>query len=89
MNQPVDAFALAIKAPRFVEIENDAVEQEGYMFNASSFGGKIEQALKDNPTRIRVYYDPLRTENLITRRLTATTSPIYVRKGLDLNPETP
>ncbi|TAW65442.1 hypothetical protein ELI15_14200 [Rhizobium ruizarguesonis] len=89
VNQPVDAFALAIKAPRIVEIENEAVEQEGHMFNASSFAGKIEQALLDNPTRIRVYYDPLRSENLITRRLTATTSPIYVRKGLDLTPETP
>lgn len=89
VNEPVDAFALAIKAPRFVEIETEAEQQEGFMFNASSFGEDVVKALENNPTRIRVYYDPLRTENLITRRLTATTSPIYVRKGLDLNPETP
>lgn len=59
------------------------------MFEAGSSGESPEQALKDKPSRIRVYFDPHRTENLITRRLTRTTSPINARKGLELNPETP
>lgn len=50
------------------------------------------KAIEDNPTRIRVYYDPQRQEDLITRRMSATTLPtlpVHIAKGLDLNPELP
>ncbi|MEY9198456.1 hypothetical protein ABIA16_003572 [Sinorhizobium fredii] len=89
INEPVDAFGLAIKAPRFLEIENEAPVQDGYAFNAASFGENPVKAVEANPTKIRVYYDPLRQEDLITRRMTATTLPIHVNKGLDLHPELP
>ncbi|MBY3363744.1 hypothetical protein [Rhizobium laguerreae] len=88
-NEPVDAFGLAIKAPRFIAIENDANVQNGYAFTAASFGEDPVKAIQENPTKIRVYYDPLRQEDLITRRMSATTMPIHVTKGLDLHPELP
>ncbi|MBB4236378.1 hypothetical protein [Rhizobium esperanzae] len=63
--------------------------QTGFAFTASSFGGDPVAAIASNPTILRIYFEPLRQEDLIVRRLSAHTQPIIVRKGIDLSPEMP
>lgn len=89
VDEPVNCYALPGKAPIIVKIENDAYDQDNIASNAVLTGQDPVEAISNAPTTIRVYYDPLRKEDLITRRLSISTLPIYIKKGIDLTPIIP
>lgn len=89
VNEPVNAYALDSQSPRFLVIENEADLQEGVGHEASFLGNNPVAAIQNVPTAIRVYYEPLRVEDTIVRRMSAHTLPIYIPKGIDLTPEIP
>lgn len=89
VNEPVDAYQLSGLAPRVLVIENDAAEQESAGLAAVLADADPVEAIQNLPTAIRVYFQPLRTEDIIIRRMTATTMPITIPKGIDLTPEIP
>ncbi|CDN46826.1 hypothetical protein [Neorhizobium galegae] len=87
VNAPVDTYSLDNQGPRILVVENEADTQDGFGRNASESGGDPVAAIAANPTILRIYFEPLRQEDLITRRISAHTQPVYVRKGIDLSPE--
>ncbi|WP_027489225.1 hypothetical protein [Allorhizobium undicola] len=89
LNEPVKAWALAGATPRFVVVENEEPQQQFAGFAAAAAGDDPVAAISAMPTAIRVYFDPLRQEDLISRRLSVHTLPIFVPKGVDLQPEIP
>jgi hypothetical protein len=89
VNEPVKAWALAGATPRFVVVENEEPAQRFAGFSAAAVGEDPVAAISAMPTAIRVFFDPLRQEDLISRRLSAHTLPIFVPKGVDLQPEIP
>ncbi|RVL87680.1 hypothetical protein CN140_01745 [Sinorhizobium meliloti] len=89
INEPVEAWALAGATPRFVVVENEEPEQRFAGFAAAAIGESPVEAISAMPTAIRVFFDPLRQEDLISRRLSVHTLPIFVPKGVDLQPEIP
>ncbi len=89
VNEPVDVYALPGKPPRVLRIDNPVDIQNGYGNAASLAGTDPVKAIADNPTILRVYFEPLRQEDLLSRRITVQTQPIYVRKGINLSPEAP
>ncbi|MBY5684821.1 hypothetical protein HFO32_22115 [Rhizobium leguminosarum] len=89
VNEPVKAWALAGSSPRFVIVENEEPEQRFAGFAAAAIGESPVEAISAMPTAIRVFFDPLRQEDLISRRLSVHTLPIFVPKGVDLQPEIP
>lgn len=48
----------------------------------------IKRSLEGDSDTAWIFFEPLRYEDLITRRISAPTQPILVRKGIDLAPET-
>lgn len=86
--EPVDAYALAAKSPRVNSIINDWSVQEAAANSAALAGQDPLVALGSAPTQLRISYDALAEQDVITRRLSATTLPIYVPKGINLTPET-
>ncbi len=89
VNEPVDVYALPGKPPRVLRIDNPVDVQNGFANAASLAGSDPVKAIADNSTILRVYFEPLRQEDLLSRRITAQTLPIYVRKGINLTPEEP
>ncbi|TAY50934.1 hypothetical protein [Rhizobium leguminosarum] len=83
----MNTSTLDSQASRIVVEENEADAQNGFAFTASSFGGNPVAAIAANPTLLRIYFEPLRQKDLITRRISVPTQPIFVRKGIDLSPE--
>lgn len=86
--EPVDAYGLAAKSPRTNEIVNDWTVQESAADSASLAGQDPVVALGTNPTQLRISYDALAEQDVITRRMTATTLPVFVPRGINLTPET-
>ncbi|PDS33727.1 hypothetical protein CO665_34660 [Rhizobium anhuiense] len=68
-SQPLDS-----QAPRILVVENEADAQNGFAFTASSFGGNPVAAIAANPTLLRIYFEPSRQEDPITRRIQPTLS---------------
>ncbi|CAN7259600.1 hypothetical protein LJR098_001069 [Rhizobium sp. LjRoot98] len=87
VNAPVNADTLDSQAPRILVVENEADAQAGFARDAAESGGDPAAAIAANPTKLRVYYEPLRQEDLITRRISVHTQPILVREGINLSPE--
>jgi hypothetical protein len=81
--EPVNAFALGGTAPRVLEYEN----QEPSQRSAAILSDDPIASIAANQTKIRIYFDPIREEDLISRRISVHTTPIFVRKGIDLSPE--
>jgi hypothetical protein len=77
---PVNAYALATKAPRVYEINNNASEQRA----AAMFDDDPVQAIQEKPTHIRLAVDALREEDLIRRRIKVTCEPLPVPRGVVL-----
>ncbi|TBY57974.1 hypothetical protein E0H39_29605 [Rhizobium leguminosarum bv. viciae] len=86
--EPVDAYALAAKSPRVNTIVNNWAVQEAAGNSAALAGQDPLVALGTAPTQLRISYDALAEQDVITRRLSAATLPIYVPKGINLTPET-
>jgi len=87
INAPVDAYALQGMSPTFVIIENEEPAQRA-IAEAAVIGGQSPMAvIAQFQTRVRIAFPSLREETLITRRMSATTTNILVRKGIDLTPE--
>ena len=89
VNEPVDAYQLPGMPPRVMVIENDAGQQESAAHGAVLLGEDPVAAIQNMPTAIRVYFEPLRSEDIMIRRMTAQTLPITIPKGIDLTPEIP
>ncbi len=87
VNNPVNAETLDSQGPRILVVENEADEQERFARAAAESDGDPVAAIAANPTRLRIFYEPLRQEDLITRRISVHTQPILVRKGINLSPE--
>jgi len=87
VNTPVNTYTLDSQGPRILVVENDADLQNGFARIASENGGNPVEAIEANPTILRIYFEPLRQEDLIVRRMSAHTKPVFVRKGIDLAPE--
>ncbi|MGN8152537.1 hypothetical protein ACTJK5_09710 [Agrobacterium sp. 22094] len=87
VKEPVKASALPAKSPRVNEISNDWTVQEA-AGNSAALGGQDPViAIGQNPTQLRIGFDALAEQDVITRRLSATTLPIYVPRGINLTPE--
>lgn len=80
---PVNCFALRSQAPRIFNWFNQAAAQLGAMFAASD----PEAALSTRATQLVVGYDPLREEDLLTRRLRVTCRPLALPRQIDLESE--
>ena len=89
VNEPVKAWALDGATPRFVVVEHEEPDQRWTGFEAAATGFDPVEAISSMPTAIRVYFDPLRQEDLISRRLSVHTLPIFVPMGVNLQPEIP
>lgn len=76
-------------APRIMEVENMAPAQEFAGRAAVLRGEDPVAAIQAKPTAIRVYFHPLRAEDIFIRRMTLTTLPITIPKGIDLTPDVP
>lgn len=80
---PVNAMALRIETPRLFEWSNQAASQLAAMFVADD----PEAALSTRATQLVVGYDPLRQEDLLSRRLRVTCRPLALPRQIDLESE--
>lgn len=88
LNLPVDAYALPAVTPRVLEIENDRPQQIQKATDAIFFGHlNPVETISKNATAIRIYYEPLRQEDVISRRITIRTEPIHIARGINLSPD--
>lgn len=65
-NELVKVAALDGQGPRILAYENLIEEQAQAMFVAASFGQDPMKALQEKQTAIRIYFEPLKTEDLLT-----------------------
>jgi len=85
--EPVNAYALAAKSPRVNEVVNGWAAQESAANVLSAAGRDPLLAIGEMPTQLRLAWDPIAEQDVITRRLSAITLPIYVPRGINLTPE--
>ncbi|MBY5329588.1 hypothetical protein [Rhizobium leguminosarum] len=87
VKEPVDAYALAAKSARVNSITNDWTEQEAAGNSAALAGEDPVVAIGKYPTQLRISFDALAEQDVITRRLAATTLPVFIPRGINLTPE--
>lgn len=87
VKEPVNAYALAAKSPRFYSIINDWTVQEAAGNSAALAGEDPVVALGKFPTQLRLAFDPIAEQDVIVRRLSATTLPVFIPRGINLTPE--
>jgi hypothetical protein len=87
VKEPVNAYGLAAKSPRVYSIVNDWTVQEAAGNSAALAGEDPVVALGQYPTQLRLAFDPIAEQDVIVRRLSVTTLPVFIPRGINLTPE--
>lgn len=74
---PVNAAALRVQVPQFEILNPYSIQR-----NAALFDPEPVETISNLPTRIELEVQPIREEDLITRRLSVVCEPIYVPQGV-------